>query len=220
MNFHLLFLPPGSYSAVTASCNTVFRTCEKLFNDQTTSILLRNGTNSSDALCQVAVQTLICLSASTCPITSPLSNEALFRANVLDTQNKYCGFVETPTTPPPFLPAVPICMPSGLIPANTTQQPADLAQPNIQSGAATDASCMRGSSKPLLHCSAFGYSHLRAFAAFSVQTCLLPGSWYLFKHQFLTVEISAVADLSIELPYTKITKVLFACGRISLCKHI
>ena len=207
---------PGSYSAVTTTCETVFRTCEKQYLDQTASILLLNSTNSSDALCQLAVQTLRCLSVATCPPSpSPISSEGLFRINVQDAQNKYCGYVETPTTPPPFLPAVPIlssCVPPGLVPSNTTTQPANLAQPNIQSSAATDASCLRVSSKPLLHCSAFGYSHLRAFAASSIQTCLLPGSWYLFKHQLLTVEVSAVADMEIEVPYTRIRKVLLVCG--------
>lgn len=207
---------PGSYSAVTTTCETVFRTCEKQYLDQTASILLLNSTNSSDALCQLAVQTLLCLSVATCPPSpSPISSVGLFRINVQDAQNKYCGYVETPTTPPPFLPAVPIlssCVPPGLVPANTTTQPANLAQPNIQSSAATDASCLRVSSKPLLHCSAFGYSHLRAFAASSIQTCLLPGSWYLFKHQLLTVEVSAVADMEIEVPYTRIHKVLLVCG--------
>ena len=58
------------------------------------------------------------------------------------------------------------------------------------------------------HCSMFTYSHIRPFGAYgdSIQTCALPGSWYLIKHTNFSIEVESESE-SVDSPHTKLTKV-------------
>ena len=58
----------------------------------------------------------------------------------------------------------------------------------------------------LRHCSIFSNSHLRPFHEETIQTCSLPGSWYLLKHPDITIEVTGVVD-SIQSNITRINKV-------------
>ena len=53
----------------------------------------------------------------------------------------------------------------------------------------TNPLCKKHSYHALRHCSLFTLSHLRSFGKENIQTCILPGSWYLLHHPDITIEI-------------------------------
>ena len=62
------------------------------------------------------------------------------------------------------------------------------------------------------HCSVFSLSHVRPFGdrSLSMDTCFLPGKWFLFKHEHLSVVIEgthAEASRGYDYTYTYISKV-------------
>ncbi len=60
----------------------------------------------------------------------------------------------------------------------------------------------------LQHCSMFTYSHVRPFGTYElgIQTCSLPGSWYLLKHPGFSVEVETAGE-DIGSPHTLLRKV-------------
>lgn len=58
----------------------------------------------------------------------------------------------------------------------------------------------------LRHCSFFSFSHLRPFGIDDIETCALPGKWYLLAHPDVIIEVTGAADSSLS-PFTKLEKV-------------
>lgn len=68
--------------------------------------------------------------------------------------------------------------------------------------------CSQHSYKALRHCSLFTYSHLRPFGQKNIQTCTLPGSWFLLRHSDVIIEVTGGIENNVASSYTKIEKVM------------
>ena len=74
------------------------------------------------------------------------------------------------------------------------------------------------------HCSVFSLSHVRPFGdrSLGVETCSLPGKWFLFKHEHLSVVIEgthAEASGGYNYTYTYISKVNVTFGNHACFEH-
>lgn len=87
----------------------------------------------------------------------------------------------------------------------------DLGTPGLQPPPALpECSVPESDRVTLQHCSMFTYSHVRPFGAYDqgIQTCSLPGSWYLLKHPHFSVEVSTDGErVSSSYGHTTLSKV-------------
>lgn len=170
---------------------------------------------SKDLLCPLIEEALNCLDQDIC---AGDTNAILLRENVQDSYNRDCCEDQNCSTPAstPATPTTPACPPPDSIPdslpcnssledccprlPSTTCDPVRSVEPATVLSSQTD--------EILQHCSVFSYSHVRPWGAYGprIDTCSLPGSWFLVKHPSFSIEIEASAD-SANSPYTKLDKV-------------
>ena len=176
-------------------------------------IELQLGALGQELVCPIIEEALNCLDRDVCASSTAA---LLTRENVQDSY--YDQNCSTPTTTPTLTPTTPTllaCPPPDSIPdtlscnslpedccprlPNTTCDPVRSVEP---------ASVLSLPSGILQHCSVFSYSHVRPWGAYGprIDTCSLPGSWFLVKHSNFSIEVEASAD-SANSPYTKLDKV-------------
>lgn len=135
-------------------------------------------------MCVELVRT--CLSDLTCDIDLDLEIYKL----ELDTlfKNSNCTIVPSSTISTiPSLSPVPSCQQK--LPKNFVMH--DLNNATVHpSLSLINALCKQHSYHALRHCSLFTFSHLRPFEKDYIETCSLPGSWYLLHHPDVTIEIT------------------------------
>ena len=116
---------------------------------------------------------------------------------------------DTPSIAPPTDSPVEKCDPKlSILPNNSDSVVIqDLALPIMHpTDSLSNVLCRQHYYPTLRYCSLFSYSHLHSFGADDIQTCSLPGTWYLLKHNDVTIEVTGVSD-SIESSLTKLEKV-------------
>lgn len=110
--------------------------------------------------------------------------------------------------------SAPSMCPSTSLPCPSFSEPT--SDPILPLGAAdtdplqaVEPSCLAADSDVLQHCSIFTFSHVRPFSRLvtgGIQTCSLPGSWFLLKHKDLSVEVDGERE-RIGDNYTRLRKV-------------
>ena len=127
-----------------------------------------------------------------CP--SPVSEEV---TTSMVTTAEPTTLVQIP--PPPPCPKVPTWPLSAPIPSMNSAE-------ILPTFASHD--CVVYEPEELQHCSLFGFSTLRAFRSYrsGLETCNIPGSWYLLRHPTVTVEVEGRAS-GLDFDHTVLSKV-------------
>ena len=107
----------------------------------------------------------------------------------------------TPETPPSPSPSPTAC------PAISTDPPVTLDDADTVP-CPTSRECLLPPFSTMEHCSALTFSHVRPFKYHhsGIQTCSLPGAWYLLRHSSFSVEVEGEARAA-DSPLTVLKKV-------------
>ena len=153
--------------------------------------------NSSDDYCTVLQRALACADALPCSDFETIAFKEMIQRH----------FKSNCETAPSMCPSTSLPCPSVSFPTS---------DPIVPLGAAdtgpvlpVEGSCRAADSDVLQHCSIFTFSHVRPFSRLvtgGIQTCSLPGSWFLLKHKDLSVEVDGEAERK-GADYTRLRKV-------------